>query len=311
MSTRYKVILDCDNSFGLFGRDIDDGLALLYLLGRPEIDLLGVTLCFGNTRLATVITTTRRLLTKVGRDGLPLKIGAGYASHNIQRSEAAEFLAASAAKYKGEVIVVATGPLSNLATAQQLDENFFDNLAAIHIMGGTTQALRPGLLDCRELNFSADPAAAAVVLNAAAHCRIRLFPAQVCLQAFFGWSDLHRLRGLPYFIQLNILRWLCCFNSRYLSRYCYFWDLLPAVAVTHPTLFSSCSVAIDNSGSQLEQGRLALTGAGAIQRIDVLQDRELLLDIACQTWQMTLPRCRGRLAPATIRSSSPIWPPSE
>ena len=32
---RKRVILDCDNTMGLDGRDVEDALALLYLLGRP------------------------------------------------------------------------------------------------------------------------------------------------------------------------------------------------------------------------------------------------------------------------------------
>lgn len=43
-----KVIFDCDNTMGLPGRDVDDGLSLFYLLGSPEIELLGVCSTFGN-----------------------------------------------------------------------------------------------------------------------------------------------------------------------------------------------------------------------------------------------------------------------
>ena len=38
-----KIIYDCDNTFGLKNHDVDDGLTLFYLLGMPEIDLLGAT----------------------------------------------------------------------------------------------------------------------------------------------------------------------------------------------------------------------------------------------------------------------------
>ena len=33
-----KIIHDCDCTFGINGCDVDDGLALLYLLGDPEDD---------------------------------------------------------------------------------------------------------------------------------------------------------------------------------------------------------------------------------------------------------------------------------
>ena len=38
-----KIIHDCDCTFGINGCDVDDGLALLYLLGDPEAEVLGVT----------------------------------------------------------------------------------------------------------------------------------------------------------------------------------------------------------------------------------------------------------------------------
>lgn len=41
-----KVIFVCDNTMGLYGKDVDDGLALLYLLGRDDIKLIGITTTF-------------------------------------------------------------------------------------------------------------------------------------------------------------------------------------------------------------------------------------------------------------------------
>ena len=38
------VVYDCDNTLGVLFSDVDDGLALLTLLGEPEtVDLLGIT----------------------------------------------------------------------------------------------------------------------------------------------------------------------------------------------------------------------------------------------------------------------------
>ena len=38
-----KMIYDCDNTIGIEGCDVDDGLSLLFLLACEEADLLGVT----------------------------------------------------------------------------------------------------------------------------------------------------------------------------------------------------------------------------------------------------------------------------
>ncbi len=37
-----KVVMDCDNTIGIPGRDLDDALALFYLLGRDDVELIGV-----------------------------------------------------------------------------------------------------------------------------------------------------------------------------------------------------------------------------------------------------------------------------
>ncbi|TFG49619.1 MAG: nucleoside hydrolase, partial [Anaerolineales bacterium] len=53
-----KVIFDCDNTMGLKTKEVDDGLTLYYLLGRPDIDLLGITTTFGNGTIDQVYQQT-------------------------------------------------------------------------------------------------------------------------------------------------------------------------------------------------------------------------------------------------------------
>ena len=43
-----KVIFDCDNTMGQIGWELDDGLALFYILGSSDLELLGITATFGN-----------------------------------------------------------------------------------------------------------------------------------------------------------------------------------------------------------------------------------------------------------------------
>ena len=42
-----KIVFDCDNTFGIKNCDVDDGLALMYLLGSREAEFLGVTSTYG------------------------------------------------------------------------------------------------------------------------------------------------------------------------------------------------------------------------------------------------------------------------
>src|SRR5699024_4635885 len=71
-----SLIYDCDNTMGVPGRDVDDGLTLLYLLGCPEVELLGVTCAFGNDTQEVVYRTTSGLLRAWGRADIPVLRGA-------------------------------------------------------------------------------------------------------------------------------------------------------------------------------------------------------------------------------------------
>lgn len=63
---KLRLIMDCDCTMGVPGCDVDDGLALLYVLGCPEAELLGVTCSFGNNTQDTVYRNTKRLLKEWG-----------------------------------------------------------------------------------------------------------------------------------------------------------------------------------------------------------------------------------------------------
>ena len=76
---KLKLIMDCDCTMGVPGCDVDDSLALLYVLDCPEAELLGVTCSFGNNTQDTVYRN----------------------SPKERRSEAAEFMSAAARELGG------------------------------------------------------------------------------------------------------------------------------------------------------------------------------------------------------------------
>ena len=57
-----KIVFDCDNTFGIKNCDVDDGLALMYLLGSREAEFLGVTSTYGNSSLDVVQAVNLRML---------------------------------------------------------------------------------------------------------------------------------------------------------------------------------------------------------------------------------------------------------
>ena len=158
-----KVIYDCDNTMGVFDCDVDDGLALIYLLGKKEIELCGVTTTYGNSDIDTVYHNTKTMLGELGRTHIPLLKGCPDQQHLM--SEATEFLVHTAQANQGHISILATGSLTNLYSAYQLDRNFFDYIDEIVLMGGITQELNINGRILDELNFFSDPRAADCVLQ--------------------------------------------------------------------------------------------------------------------------------------------------
>lgn len=79
------LIMDCDCTMGVPGCDVDDSLALLYVLDCPEAELLGVTCSFGNNTQDTVYRNTKRLLKEWGREDIPVLWGADSPKGAAQR----------------------------------------------------------------------------------------------------------------------------------------------------------------------------------------------------------------------------------
>lgn len=136
-------------------------MAIAYAAAAPEIDLIGLTTVFGNTHIHQSSRNARFLLDKLGLN-IPVAEGAATASgldahapsEHVHGPEgfgditeipdigqnhhltAAEFLVEMARLHKGELVVCAIGPLTNIADAMRLDPAFSSNIARLVIMGG-------------------------------------------------------------------------------------------------------------------------------------------------------------------------------
>ena len=123
-----KVLFDTD-----IGTDIDDALALAYLLCQPECDLLGVTTVSGDvTARAKLVSAVCK---RAGRN-LPIYPGCSdciatpqiepyvpqdqilsYFDHDtvFPQGEAIEFMRRTIRENPGEVTLIAVGPMTNIA----------------------------------------------------------------------------------------------------------------------------------------------------------------------------------------------------
>ncbi|CAG0878480.1 unnamed protein product, partial [Darwinula stevensoni] len=80
----------------------------------------------------------------------------------------------------GEVVLIALGPLTNVALAMRMDPSLGGNLKEIFIMGGNSEGLG-NVTPCAEFNFHCDPEAAYTVLQEC-KCPTYLITWELCLK---------------------------------------------------------------------------------------------------------------------------------
>ena len=249
---KQKVILDCDNSMGSFW-EVDDGLVLSYLLNKPEADLLGVTTTFGNRTYKHKYTVN--MLEQLEITDLPLFEGKRQPSDGT--TDAAKFIAEQVGKYPGEVVIIAAGPVGNIAAAAKLDPDFYQNVKEIVIMGGYTEDLSLGSLEIDELNLSVDYKATYEVLHSGA--KVTIMTGQACLDAPFYYNDLRKLENYPMNWKFFMFFWTCIQTVGLGNEYFVLWDLLPTVYVFHPEYFKENLVYVGATYDDLKEGMLKIT----------------------------------------------------
>lgn len=252
-----KLIFDCDNTMGVPQKDVDDGLALLYLLGRHDIELIGVTTTFGNSSIDIVHSNTEAMFRELSLSDIPLIKGAGV--DQDRKSEASRFLLESARESPGQVSILATGSLTNLYGAYLLDSSFFSYLKEIVIMGGVKEPLIINDREMAELNFSVDAAAAYNVLKYGKN--VTVLTGHICLQALFGSETYSKLMESPSnpafnYIREKTLPWFDFIGPEFGVDGFYNWDVVAAVYLTNPELFKDNTEFISSEIIDLEKGFL-------------------------------------------------------
>jgi purine nucleosidase len=205
-----KVILDCDPG-------IDDAFAIAFGCGHPGLELCGVTTVAGNVGLDRTTGNALAVLEFLGRKDVPVAAGSpapllrpfsdahdvhgegglGAASLPAPRGEpvaahAVDFLIERIAAAPGEVTLVATGPLTNIALAVRRHPPLVTQVADFVIMGGS--AGRGNVTPAAEFNIWCDPEAAAIVF--AAGWQVTMAGLDVTHQALATAEVRDRLRPL-------------------------------------------------------------------------------------------------------------------
>lgn len=285
-----KIIHDCDCTFGIDGCDVDDGLALLYLLGDPNAEVLGVTTTYGNSVLEDVYPNTKRFLKEIGREDIPVLCGGECPGET--ESEAAQFLAEMAEKYAGELEILVTGSVTNLYGAWKKNPKFFEQVKRIVLMGGTTEPLIFAKREMDELNFSCDPLATYTVLTS--DTQVGVITGNNCLKVLFTREEYERelvddTRDVVKFIRKETDYWFDNNMDEYGIPGYYNWDVVAAVYMMHPELFEYRTIDFALSVNNLRKGRLTKSEEGKEKNctleVPEIGDAEAFCRNVYDTWQ--------------------------
>ncbi len=168
---------------------VDDAIALIYLLASPDAELVGVASTAGNVPVEQVCANNLRLLDLCRAEDVPVFRGAelplnsaeradspvhgpqglGYAElaptdRSLCDDDAATAWVTAAQRHPGELVGVATGPLTNLALALRKEPALPKLLRRLVIMGGAYDH-RGNTTPVAEWNIAFDPEAAAEVFG--------------------------------------------------------------------------------------------------------------------------------------------------
>ncbi|MGC8811546.1 MAG: nucleoside hydrolase [bacterium] len=205
-----KVVIDCDPG-------VDDALALILAFYSPELEIEAITGVNGNVPVELVMQNIKKMLSLIRPTHLPwIAQGAArplvgksiyaYEVHGadglggarldrLQEEEfghyssksADELILEMADKYAQELILIAIGPLTNIALAIKKDLATIKKIRKIIIMGGAVKE-KGNITPYAEFNFYVDPLAAKIVLEA--DLPITLIPLDVTHQVYLTAEEM-------------------------------------------------------------------------------------------------------------------------
>lgn len=168
---------------------VDDALALLMAFNDPDHRVVGLTIAAGNVGLGHTVRNALKLCEVAGRDDIPVFPGCagplvhpcedaaevhgvdgfgdtGYtpATRTASSEHAALAILRLSHEHAGRLLLVALGPLTNVALALRLDPTLPERIARVVVMGGAVTG-HGNLTAAAEFNVGFDPEAAKVVFE--------------------------------------------------------------------------------------------------------------------------------------------------
>lgn len=183
MTDKMPLLIDTDPG-------VDDALALLMAFNDARHEIVGLTIAAGNVGLQHTVRNALKLCEVAGRDDIPVFAGApapllhpspdaGYvhgqdgfgdvgfapAAKQAETEHAALAILRLSHVHAGRLVLVALGPLTNIALALKLDPTLPQRVARFVVMGGAVTC-HGNITPAAEFNFYFDPEAAHLTLQA-------------------------------------------------------------------------------------------------------------------------------------------------
>lgn len=196
-----KIILDVDTGS-------DDAIAIMLAVLSGKLDILGITVTWGNRPVEACVTNTLKVLELIGssipvyrgcpapmvryltkqrnaaleKDGISIRIdGVEYSVHpesfplpepsrQAAPQHACSYLIETLKDSPDPVTVITVGPMTNLGMALRMDPSICEKISRVVIMGGAVH--KGNITPVAEANFYHDPEAAKIVLDSGLPCLI-------------------------------------------------------------------------------------------------------------------------------------------
>jgi purine nucleosidase len=232
-----KIIIDCDPGH-------DDAIAIMLALASPELEVLGITVTYGNVGLENTVRNAmvmRELCSSsLGGSSVPIFAGANAplvrdrisaesvhgtsglegpdlpeVRAGLETMRAADFIIQSVLDFPNQVTLAPVGPLTNIALAMRLEPSIVPKIKRIVLMGGSTDF--GNWTPAAEFNILCDPHAASIVFSSGVP--LTMFGLNLTHQVLATPERAERIRALNTRVSHFTAELLEFFKLAYQRRY--------------------------------------------------------------------------------------------
>jgi pyrimidine-specific ribonucleoside hydrolase len=232
------VWMDVDPAVMRGGHEPDDGLALLQAFHSKELEVLGVSVVFGNSPLETGYPIAQEIARRFGPEGLRVFRGASGGEELGVETDASRALAEALSRE--ELTVLALGPVTNVATVLKNHPELSGQVRKIVAVAGRRPGqkfvLGEGGTPLMDFNFELDPEGFRILLGSGVP--LVLAPFEISSKTPLTEEDIERFASVPEIADFYLeplrdyVKW---YEERFGLRAIFPFDTLAVAYLTSPS----------------------------------------------------------------------------